>query len=485
MIELEDNKEVESAAHSESLGADFGDVRLNARFSKTLCRFALRPMGSIPESNGDWASTKGTYRFLGNPQVTPKKILAPHLRETILRCQNSEDVLVLGDTTLIDFSTRKETLGLGPLGGGGNTSDPRGLGLLCHTSFAVSASGIPLGVVKNELWSRDPEGYGKRKERCRKLSIEEKESRKWLVTLKATKDLRKSLGEDQRAIAVFDREGDIYSVLGQALTQFKVDFLIRATFNRRVTTEGGYSKIWDLVATKKLGLLEVVVPRGRKQESRTARLTVYCSSVEIMEPLKRAKGETSYGELTITALHVREESPPDGVKPLEWKLLTSLPVESVEEAARVVDFYKRRWNIEQLFRILKSGCKIEKRQLQTADRLKNCITMDLIVAWLVFYLTIVGRETPDIPCTVIFEDCEWQAVWIYHNKNHDHPKTPPSMREMTRMIGKLGGHLGRKGDGNPGSEALWRGLQRLPDLSGMWCIFSDIAHPPESRQRLL
>ncbi len=125
--------------------------------------------------------------------------------------------------------------------------------------------------------------------------------------------------------------------------------------------------------------------------------------------------------------------------------------------------------------MLKSGCLVEECQLETRERLERCLAVDLIVAWRVLYLTMVGRETPNLPCSVVFEDYEWKALYVFVHKSRDAvPKEPPTLREVTRLIGRLGGHLGRKSDGHPGPMTLWRGLQRLPDISEMWQIFEQM-----------
>jgi hypothetical protein len=155
-------------------------------------------------------------------------------------------------------------------------------------------------------------------------------------------------------------------------------------------------------------------------------------------------------------------------------LITTVAVDSFEDACRILSWYCCRWVIELLFRVLKSGCKTEERQLETADRLKRCLVFDLIVAWRVLYLTTTGRDTPDLPCTVIFEDHEWKSLYLFvYRQKAKVPEKPPTLREVTRLIGRLGGHLGRKGDGEPGQVTMWRGISRLSDISTVWLILRE------------
>jgi hypothetical protein len=164
-------------------------------------------------------------------------------------------------------------------------------------------------------------------------------------------------------------------------------------------------------------------------------------------------------------------------------LLTSLPVESLEQACEKLEWYTRRWGIEVFHRTVKSGCKIETRQLGHADRIEACLAIDLVVAWRIFHLTKLGRETPEVPCTVYFEEIEWQALVGFIRKDPIPPPKPPGLREAIRMVASLGGFLGRKGDGEPGTQTLWLGLQRLDDISEAWKVFSEMANQTVSSNR--
>jgi hypothetical protein len=157
-------------------------------------------------------------------------------------------------------------------------------------------------------------------------------------------------------------------------------------------------------------------------------------------------------------------------EPLQWLLLTTLAVETFEQAIEKLNWYVARWGIEVYHRTLKSGCKIEERQLGTADRIEACLAIDLVVAWRIFHLTKLGREVPEVPCTVFFEEAAWKALVAYKTGNPVPPATPPTLRAATRMVASLGGFLGRKSDGEPGTQTLWLGLQRLDDLTAMWKI---------------
>ena len=179
----------------------------------------------------------------------------------------------------------------------------------------------------------------------------------------------------------------------------------------------------------------------------------------------------------------QEQNTPPGVKPLEWMLLTTVPVTCLEDAVERLTWYARRWGIEVWHRTLKSGCRIEKRQLGDSDRIEACLAIDLVVAWRIYYLTKLGREVPQAPCTVYFEDVEWKALVAFTTKNPIAPIQPPTLREMIRLVATLGGFLGRKCDGEPGAQTLWLGLQRLDDIVAMWKVMVDATQVQVSSKR--
>jgi hypothetical protein len=167
----------------------------------------------------------------------------------------------------------------------------------------------------------------------------------------------------------------------------------------------------------------------------------------------------------------REFNAPDAVEPLEWMLLTTVEVKTKEDAFQRLAWYARRWGIEVYHRILKSGCCVEDRQLENSRRLTNCLSIDLVVAWRIFHLVTLGERTPDVPCTIYFTPSEWRALITFVTKTKTPPPQPPSLNEAVRMLGTLGGHLGRNGDGHPGAEVLWRGMSRLADIDAAYQLY--------------
>jgi hypothetical protein len=186
--------------------------------------------------------------------------------------------------------------------------------------------------------------------------------------------------------------------------------------------------------------------------------------------LKAPTRKRGLGAVRLWALAAEEVGAPAGVEPIRWYLLTTLEVEHLEQAVEKLRWYALRFQIEVYHRTLKSGCKIEDRQLGHAQRIEACLAIDLVVGWRIAHLTQLGREVPEVPCTVYFEEAQWQALVVFVTQQPP-PAQPPTLREVVRMLATaLGGFLGRKSDGEPGAQSLWRGLQRLDDITEMWCI---------------
>ncbi len=421
------------------------------------------PQASIPRACGGWAGAKAAYHFLDNPKVDESILYERHRKSVLRRCAGEKVLLAVSDTTELDYTRHPETDGLGPL------SDLVHHGMLLHPTLVVTPERVPLGVIDVHTWVRDVDDHGKKKAKGRDVS--EKESRKWLQSLEAAERLAQEVDEDTQVIAVFDREGDTFDVLTTArLEGRKSHVLVRARTDRRVAEAEG--KVWaQLESQPEAGRMGIQVPKKLHEKPRKTELSVRYARVKILPPGHWPKSE-GWEPVEVTAVLAREENPPKGKVGIEWMLLTTVEVESAEDAWEIVNAYGCRWQIEILFKVLKTGCEAEERQLETAERLKRCLALDMIVAWRILYLAMVGRDTPELPCTVVFEEYEWKALYVFVNKSRDAvPKEVPTLREVTRTLGRLGGHLGRKGDGEPGVLTMWRGLQRLPDISDMWMVY--------------
>lgn len=374
-------------AEQEWGSATLGDARLVHRLVTLGRDRYARPQASIPQTCGSRAKTKAAYRFFDNERATLHNLLAPHIESTTRRIAGEKIVLAIQDTTNINYSTHPATENLGPIG-----SSPEGIiGLILHGTLTVNTEGTPLGLIDAQCWARNPEEYGKKAKR-HSLPIEEKESYKWLKSFQAaTKTAASCPGTT--IVSVGDREADIYELFALADKTPKAPYLlVRARHDRKLAQEQG-QLLEHLNRCPEAGIQEILVPRRGNRPARTARLSIRYSKVTLAQPKRNIGAST----LSIWAIVAEEQQVPEGVEPLKWVLLTTAPTISFEDASERLAWYTQRWTIEVFHRTLKSGCKIENRQLGSASRLEACLAIDLVVAWRIHHLTKLGRELPTFP----------------------------------------------------------------------------------------
>ena len=441
--------------------AEFADGRLRQRLLALAQDFYARPLAPINQAcNGDHGKIKGAYRFFRNAQVTMDTLLKPHIEATARRIQDEAVVLAVQDTTSFNYSTHHAMNGLGPI----NTSKDNAQGLKLHDTLAFTPDGTPLGVLHIECWARDSERTNTRKT----LPIEEKESYRWLQSYQRVGEIQ-SLCPDTRLVSVGDREADIYELFQEAIKASDgPDLLIRANHAcQRKTSEQHH--LWEHLTSQSLaGELDLYIPGKGGRKARTALLEIRHAEVEIMPP-KRLQGNAP---IRLWAIHAHESNPPAGIDAVEWLLLTTVETVNFEQSCERLSWYAVRWNIEVYHRVLKSGCRIEDRRLGNAETLQACLAIDLVVAWRIFRLTMLGRTVPNVPCEIFFREEEWKALYVYHTKNPRPPEKQPTLNEAIRTMAKLGGFIGRKNDGEPGTTSLWRGIQRLDDITEIFKVMS-------------
>lgn len=427
------------------------DQRLINRLIITAEILDNQPEKSIPDACDDWAATKATYQLFANEKVTSEAILNSHRLNTIERIGKYPMVLLIQDTSAIDFSTHKKTERLGPF-----TTGAYSYGLLMHSVLAVSPTGVPLGLLYQDIWARESSPKYTKRNQHRELPIKAKESHKWL---KAMEGSLIGIPQPMLTVTVGDREADIFEFFQKA-RELGTHLLIRAVRNRRILEECKLL-LNQLEQTPEAGQCMVDIPRRSEKNlpPRQAKLSVRYCPVTVCPAHSQVKKPKE--SILLYAIQAREIECPEGEEPIEWFLLTTIPVGSLEEAIQKIEWYRERWKIERFHYILKSGCGIEDLQLETKERLENAIALYSIVAWRLSWLTYQARVTPDFSCSVILEKHEWQALYCVVNKTHTPPEDPPTLEEAILLIAKLGGFLGRKHDGKPGVKVLWRGLQKL------------------------
>lgn len=442
--------------------ADLEDSRLDERLKKVAAAFAAKPLDSIPQACATPAEAKGAYRLIENDWVTAEKLKHPFADHTARCCAGEQLVLCLQDTTTLSLANLKETTGLGHI-----TSHEGCQGLLVHSTLATNIAGVPIGLLDVQAWGRDPATKGRRHER-KQHAIEEKENRKWLLGMRHSRQVvAANLEPEQRPtlVHVCDRESDVYEVLEEIAAAPGEEAVIRSKHNRRV--QDNVKKAHAAVAgASLLGELEVPVPRKDKRPQRTARVQVRAITLQLKSPKPRP---TEAQPLQLSLVWVYEPTPPKGVTGLDWKLWTTFPVTTLAEAMEIVRIYKCRWRIEDFHQILKSGCRIEKVQFDTAERIIKVLMIYATIAAGLLRLTHLVRQEPELPCTVALTENQWRALYTYIHKSPPASQEPaPTLYQAVMWIGRLGGHLGRKGDGMPGITTLWRGWRDLELLAAMY-----------------
>lgn len=451
-------------AEEEFAGAPLAEARLTRRLCTLARDFYARPLAALPQACGNRAKTKAAYRFFDHARVNLQSVLKGHYQSSAARAAQEPVVLAVQDTTSLNYSTHPATHLLGPI-----SSTPDGaVGMWVHSTLTFNLAGTPLGLLDVQCWQRDPETFGQRHQRYA-LPLEAKESVRWLRSLQAVEAVQATCPQT-RFISVGDREADIYELFVWAKEQpGRPGLLVRAERDRLLAE--GQGTLWPHLERQPMaGQLEVKIPRRDHHPARVAVLEVRFAAVELCAP----KRKLHLPPVKLWAVFAREVGAPPGSEALEWMLLSTEPVVDFDGAVERLRWYMLRWGIEVFHRVLKSGCQIETRRLGQADRLEACLGIDMVVAWRIYYLTKLGRETPTVPATVYFEEHEWQALVAFVTRQPEPPKEPPTLNEAIRMVAGLGGFLGRKGDGEPGTETLWRGLQRLDDIAESFLVFRSI-----------
>jgi hypothetical protein len=439
-----------SALTEELEGIDLGDVRRNSRSQRVLEQLGRKPTLSIPSACGGWTETRAAYRLFDQKPVTAERVLAPHIERTVERIREHSRVLCIEDTSELDYTGKTDIQGLGPL----NYESRQGLYL--HPTLAITPDRLPLGVLHIHRWAREPGSLGQKKDPERPL--EEKESVRWVDGYQRVNELAEQLSNTALTY-IADREGDIYDLFVEApCPELAADWLVRGQYDRVLATGGTLRQ--NLAKAPVLAETTFKQPGGNGRTARTVSQQLKTVRVTLKAP---ERPDRVLPDVEVTAILATEPHPPSGEKPVEWLLLTNLPVHTAEQALEKLQWYLCRWQIEIYFRILKSGCRIEELQLEKLERLEPVLAFYMIIAWRVQLLTMLGRECPEMPCDVVFDTAEWQAVYLVSERKPP-PEEPPSLERMVRMVAGLGGFLNRKGDGYPGPQTLWIGLQRAADF---------------------
>ena len=433
--------------------ADFGDKRLSKRMKILLDQLSGNPSANISAASKDPYQAKAAYRFFANGEVTTEAItqITHDVTMENIKANKPEILLIVQDTTELNYSNLKATDGLGNVGYKESSK-----GLIVHSAVAVGETGEIFGLLAQTIWIRPPEEHGKRHVR-KQLPIEEKESYKWL---EAIENAGTTFPEGVQAVHICDREGDIYEFFCKAERE-GTHYLCRRVHNRTITEDDVSNKLNEFVeALPESERIEVRIPRDShtNKAARDAVLAIKHGKCRIMKSVSLPSGGDLPKSIEAYVVAAVEVDPPDGEEKISWQLVTNVPTESVEDAVTRIQWYTQRWKIETLHRTLKSGCKVEELQSDTAEKLMKLIAVYSIIALQIMQLTYVARTRPEESCEICLTEEEWKVLCRISNKTKKVPEKPPTIYEAVVMIAKLGGFLARKSDGFPGVVVIWRGL---------------------------
>jgi len=470
--------ETERWAANEFGGAPLGDERLSKRLVEVAAAKAEVPDRAFSGvAEGDWAAVKAYYRMIDQPEesaVTMANILLPHRQRTIRRMQGQRTVLCVQDGSDLDYNNLDQCEGLGEMGS--NQTGAKSRGLYLHSTLAVAPNGLPLGVLRAQCIARESKSAeGGRA--ASEIPIEEKKTFTWIEHHRDLVELAAEMPHT-RLIDLCDREADFFELFDEQRQNPRVELLVRAKHDRNIT-EGPFKLFAAVRQTPLQSVVRVHIPRQSarpkkskqkaraKRPGRTADLSVRYMRIQLRAP-DYHKGKDP---IDLWIVHALEESPPPDTKAVEWFLLTTMEIGSAEDAERCLRWYCLRWRIEDWHRVLKSGCRIEDLAHETAERLRRAIAINLVIAWRIMLMTLLGRETPELPAEVLFSDIELRTLKAYAKKRGLKP--PVLLGEAVRLVAMIGGYLGRNNDPPPGHQLLWQGYTEFQFMCAGFALLED------------
>lgn len=418
---------------SEFAELDLGDARRNKRAKTLMKQFSGKPTASIPKSCNGWGETVAAYRFLENDAVEWRDIMAPHWAQTQKRMGEHPLVLCIQDSSELNFNGQ-QIKGLGPL------SYEAQRGMYLHPTIAVTPERLQLGAIDAWMWARefrDKQG----------VRPGQKESGRWIEGYERVAEMADAM-PSTRLVYVADREADMIAMMRRAQQLgTPADWLVRAKTNRALPNG---DKLWaSTLSGEPLGCITFTIGPRDKTKGRKVKQQLWAKPVEL--PAGRGV------KVKATCIIAREIDAPPGVEPIEWRLLTNRSATTLDDLIELINWYRARWEIEIFFHILKNACQIEALQLDHIEKLERALALFMIVAWRIAYLMRLGRTCPNLDASLFFDPDEIRAAFLLTKERR--PAEPPTLNQVLRQIAKVGGFLGRKGDGEPGVKTIWQGLE--------------------------
>ena len=441
--------ETQAWAQEQFAGCQLEDERRTKRLVRLATQIVNHPAGSLPEQTETWADLKAAYRLFDRSAVTFQAVAGEHWKRTRERAPGR--YLVLGDTTELDFGIHRGVSDLGPTGNGG------GWGFLLHSGLLVGAESEEIyGLAGQTIHYRKPKPA---KENTTQRLQRERESKVWGDVI----DLVGRPADGVELVHVLDRGADNFEVYCHCVEQ-QADWVVRVTQRRRkiLAPDGRQMPLQQYLGTLPLaGTYELILRSRPTQPARTAKLEVRFGAIRLPPPTHKSPyvKRIDPGPIPMWVVHVREVNAPAGVEPIEWILLTSLPVENFDDAWVVIGYYEKRWLIEEWHKALKTGCRVTERQLKTKSRLEPLVGLLSVVSVRLLQLKSVARTEPNRPARQLIPP-RWIAMLRATRKNLTKSQLL-TVAQFYRELAKLGGFIGRTSDGEPGWITIWRGWEKL------------------------
>lgn len=451
-------------------GIALGDKRRDHRVERVVAALAVKPDASFPEAMGNDAELEGLYRLLNNEHVSAANLLKPHSAQTVarVRAKSEEVVVVTHDTTGLEFAGEGRK-GLGPM-----LKSERGF--YAHFSMAVNPGELhePLGILSFISVIRKEKEVPKKQTARLAQSNPEKEYLRWTQGIDEAQRL---LAGVKRVVHVADRESDSYEIIARLAAE-NWGFVLRLKYNRNIVADDEVAKLYDVLEQtqgvaerevplsfrkdhKSKGSLKVYQPR----EARLATLEFAARSVSFRRPRDLPKDK--YPDfIEVNVVRVWEPHPPAGEQPIEWNLVTREPVKTAEQILMVVDFYRCRWPIEEFNKALKTGCRVEARQLVAVAALINVVALLAPIAWAILHLRTLANSANPPPASTVLAPTQIAVLKAHPKTQRRFDDAHPTARDAFYAVAALGGHLKRNGP--PGWLTLYRGYKTLTELVLGW-----------------
>jgi len=423
-LDISEGLDAAQWAEHEFGGAPLGDKRLSKRLVDIADAKGQNPGSAFSGTvQGNWAATKAYYRMIDQPEnsaINITNILQPHRERTVRRMMAQKTVLCLQDGSELNYTNLEKCRGLGDLKANQTGAKMKGLNL--HSTFAIAPNGLPLGVLKAQCLApetRSPDD----KRKPSKRPIEEKKTFVWIEHHRDLVDLAVTLPQTQ-LVNICDREADFFELFDEQRHNPSVDLLICAQHDRNIN-EAPFKLFAAVRKTSVQSRVSVCVPKqsARPKKSkqkvkaarpgRQAELALRYLTIQLPAPSYYRDKEP----VEIQLIHAVEENPPQNTKAVEWFLLTTIKIDSATAIEKCLRWYTLRWRIEDWHRVLKSGCHIDDLAHETAERLRRAIAINLVIAWRIMLMTLLGRETPELPAEILFSDVELRTLRAYAKKS--------------------------------------------------------------------